>query len=132
MNNWNPYMNDAHFYDEGYDVDDVMRDENYPTALPTVQMKTTAYAHVPSCGCHSTPMWHGAAPSIMEGAYGSPDAGATMLPSTVPMENMSMLLGAPMMGPTYPTTCTMMPMAYPYGPSYYGMPSYPYGYYPHR
>lgn len=143
MNDWNPYFNDHYLYDEGYDVDEWGRDENHSPvfpAMPAAQTMPATYTHS-SCGCQSTPMWHGATP-WMGGAYpmtdmGSPNMGVIMSPGKAPMSSMPMMPGAPATGTVFPMpgTTAQMPMgqmSYPYGPSYYEMPPFPYGYYPHR
>lgn len=141
MNEWNPYMNDAPFYDEGYDVDDMMRhhDNNAPALpmMPTTQTMPTMYTPASPCGCQPTSMWHGAAPTTMGGAYPMAEMeapGMGMMPSSpAPMSGMPMMPSAyPYPMPSTPTQMPTGPMSYPYGPGYYGMPPFPYGYYPHR
>jgi hypothetical protein len=156
MNYWNPYMNNDVSYDEGYDVDEkfvdeMTRNENnpnppapptmppapptMPAALPPMPV---VHTYFPSCGCHPIPTWHGTIPwqtgemtSVAD--MGSPDMGTSM-----PMGTM-----APMTGMPVPMEGTMAPMMgaqmpFSYGPSYYGMPPYTYGYvtspgyYPYR
>ncbi|MCL6586096.1 MAG: hypothetical protein K6T72_06150 [Anoxybacillus sp.] len=126
MNQWNPYMNRP--YDEGYDVDEMMRhhDNNAPALpmMPTAQMPTM-HSHSSPCGCHSMPMWDGMYPMGEMGAPGMmpPSAGMPMMPGTMTPAYPYPMQGAPMQ-PTGQMT--------PYGPGYYGMPPFPYGYYPQR
>jgi len=86
MNQWNPYMNQP--YDEGYDVDEMMRhhDNNAPALpmMPTAQMPTM-HSHSSPCGCHSMPMWDGMYPMGEMGVPGMmpPGAGMPMMPGAM-------------------------------------------------